>query len=172
MNPWFGIAAALALLAAIVVAGFFLVGPKRVWRLLGPPDLGPVSFERLQRRSTPNDALACPPDICSARVDILSPVFAVSATELSHAFDKAIASEPRLTLVETTEQGASRRYIQRSRLMGFPDTIVVRFFERAGGHSTLALYSRSQLGKGDMGVNRARIDRWLEELRREALVVR
>ena len=44
--------------------------------------------------------------------------------------------------------------------------------ERAGGHSTLALYSRSQLGKGDLGVNRARIERWLAELGREVPVAR
>jgi uncharacterized protein (DUF1499 family) len=171
MNAWLGIAAGLALLAGIAVATFFLFGPERVWSLFGPADLGPVSFESLQRRTTPNDALACSPDICRAKSDLLPPVFAVGAVELSRAFDKAIASEPRLTLVETTDQGASRRYIQRSRLMGFPDTIVVRFFERPDGCSTLALYSRSQLGKGDLGVNRARIERWLEKLRRVAPVV-
>lgn len=171
MNAWFGIAAGLTLLVGIAVATFFLVGPERVWSLCGPADLGPVSFESLQRRATPNDALACPPDICRAQSDLLPPVFAFGAVELSRAFDKAIASEPRLTLVETTDQGASRRYIQRSRLMGFPDTVVIRFFERPDGRSTLALYSRSQLGKGDLGVNRARIERWLEKLRRVAPVV-
>ena len=172
MNPWLASAAGLLLLAAVGVAGFLIIGPARIWSLFGPADLGPVTFETLQRRSTPNDALACPPEVCGAKADIVPPIFAVSATDLAHAFDKAIASEPRLTLVESSEQGASRRYIQRSRLLDFPDTIVVRFFERAGGHSTLALYSRSQLGKGDLGVNRARIERWLAELGREVPVAR
>jgi uncharacterized protein (DUF1499 family) len=54
--------------------------------------------------------------------------------------------------------------------MGFPDTVVVRFFKRPGGRSTLALYSRSQLGKSDFGVNRARIARWLEKLTMQAPV--
>jgi uncharacterized protein (DUF1499 family) len=168
MNPWLGTAAGLLLLAVLGVAGFLIAGPERIWGLFGPPDLGPVSFETLQRRSTPNDALACPADVCSAKADIVPPVFAVSAAELARAFDKAIASEPRLALVETSER--TRRYIQRSRLLGFPDTIVVRFFDRPGGHSSLALYSRSQLGKGDLGVNRARIERWLEEIRQDAPV--
>jgi uncharacterized protein (DUF1499 family) len=170
MRLWFGIPAGVALLAAILVAAFLLAGPERVWRMFGPPDLGSVSFETLLRRATPNDALACPPDVCRATSDIVPPAFAASAAELSRAFDRAIASEPHLTLVETSEQGSSRRYVQRSRLMGFPDTIVVRFFERPDGRSTLALYSRSQLGKGDMGVNRARIERWLAKLRLEAPV--
>jgi uncharacterized protein (DUF1499 family) len=46
----------------------------------------------------------------------------------------------------------------------------VRFFDRPGGRSTLALYSRSQLGHGDMGVNRARIERWLAKLAEQAPV--
>jgi uncharacterized protein (DUF1499 family) len=171
MNAWFGIAAGLVLLAGIAVATFFLLGPERLWNLFGSADLGPISLESLQRRATPNDALACPPDICSAKSDLLSPVFAVDAVELRRAFDKAIAPEPRLTLVETTDQGASRRYIQRSRLMGFPDTVVVRFLERPDRRSTLALYSRSQLGMDDLGANRARIERWLEKLRQVAPVV-
>ena len=168
MNPW--LAAGLLLLVAASLAGFLIAGPARVWSLFGPADLGPITFETLQRRSTPNDALACPLDVCMTKVDIVPPVYTVGAADLALAFDKAIASEPRLTLAATSDQGASRRYIQRSRLLGFPDTIVVRFFERAGGHSTLALYSRSQLGKGDLGVNRARIKRWLAEIGRETPV--
>jgi len=29
------------------------------------------------------------------------------------------------------------------------------------GGSTVLIYSRSQLGRGDLGVNRARIERWI-----------
>jgi uncharacterized protein (DUF1499 family) len=172
LNPWLAVAAGLLLLAAVGVAGFLVAGPARIWSLFGPADLGPVTFETLQRRSTPNDALACPLDVCGARVDIVPPVYTVSAADLALAFDRAIASEPRLTLVATSDRGTSRRYIQRSRLLGFPDTVVVRFIALAGGRSTLALYSRSQLGKGDLGVNRARIERWLAEIGREAQAAR
>jgi len=169
LNPWL---AALLLLAATGVVGFLIAGPARVWSLFGPADLGPVAFETLRRRSTPNDALACPAGVCSAKIDIVPPVYAVSAADLARAFDKAIASEPRLMLVDSSGQSASRRYIQRSRLLGFPDTIVVRFIALAGGHATLALYSRSQLGKGDLGVNRARIARWLVKIGQEVPVAR
>ena len=35
------------------------------------------------------------------------------------------------------------------------------------GRSTIALYSRWQLGNGDLGVNKARIARWLNKLSRD-----
>ena len=37
--------AAAAVVAAIAVSVFLIVGPERVWNLFGPPDLGPVKFE-------------------------------------------------------------------------------------------------------------------------------
>jgi uncharacterized protein (DUF1499 family) len=167
MTLW---SAVVAVFAALVAA-FFIAGPEHAWRLAGPADLGPVAFESLQRRSSPNDALACPPDICTARSDIVPPVFDVRATALRQAFEKAMASEPRLEKVASDDAALTDRYVQRTKVMGFPDTIVVRFFDLADGRSTLALYSRSQLGEGDFGVNKARIKRWLDKLAKEAPAV-
>ena len=150
--------------AAALFAVLLAVGPEHLWAQFGPADLGPVAFETLARSSTPNDALACPAGLCKASSDVISPEFPIGAVDLRKAFGKAIAGEPRLALVASDEAGLTDRYVQRSRLMGFPDTIVVRFFERPDGRSAIALYSRSQLGKSDLGVNRARIERWLAEL--------
>jgi uncharacterized protein (DUF1499 family) len=152
------------LIIAALVAAFFLIGPERVWELFGPPDLGPVTFETLERRSTPNDALACPPGICKAQSDLTPPEYETSAKSLRYWFGKAIAAEPRLTAIVSDDAALTDRYIQRSALMRYPDTIVVQFFDRPGGRSTLALYSRSQLGSSDLGVNRARLERWLAKL--------
>jgi len=154
----------ILLLLALLIAAFFLIGPERVWELFGPADLGPVSFETLERRATPNDALACPPGVCRAQSDLTPPEYAVDAAKLRAAFGWRIAAEPRVTRVATDDAELTDRYVQRSALMRYPDTIVVRFFDRPGGRSTLALYSRSQLGHGDMGVNRARLERWLKQL--------
>jgi uncharacterized protein (DUF1499 family) len=154
----------LALTVVIVIGVFFLLGPEEVWEWFGPADLGPVSFQELERRATPNDALACPPDVCRAQSDLTPPEYAVGAAQLRAAFGWMIAAEPRVTRVATEDAPMTDRYVQRSALLHFPDTIVVRFFERPGGHATLALYSRSQLGHGDMGVNRARIERWIKQL--------
>jgi uncharacterized protein (DUF1499 family) len=155
--------ATLIFLAALILA-FLLFGSERIWSLFGPADLGPVEFQTLTRRTTPNDALACPPGICRAQSDVTPPEYALSAADLRAAFTKVITAEPRLTAVASDDAMLTDRYIQRSALMRYPDTIVVRFFDLPEGRATLALYSRSQLGHGDMGVNRARIERWLAKL--------
>jgi uncharacterized protein (DUF1499 family) len=152
------IAAALAMFASIAL--------ERLWTLFGPADLGPVAFESLQRRATPNDALACPPGVCQASSDVTPPLFAVSADRLREAFAQVIATEPDVVQVE--KGAAEERYIQRTRWLRFPDTIAVRYIPRGESQSTIALYSRSQLGEGDFGVNRARVERWLDKLARQA----
>jgi uncharacterized protein (DUF1499 family) len=166
-----GTFAMVAVVAAAVVSVFFMVGPERIWSLFGPPDLGPVAFETLERRTTPNDALACPADFCKARSDLRPPLFGVDVAALRAAMAKLIASEPRISLIETNDTALTERYIQRSALMQFPDTIVVRYIEQPEGHSTLAIYSRSQLGESDLGVNLARLERWLGKLRQLLPVV-
>jgi uncharacterized protein (DUF1499 family) len=172
MNFWSTIFTVIAAIAVVALAAFFIIGPERFWSLAGPSDLGPVAFETLRRRNSQNDALACPADLCAAKSDIAPPVFAVSADDLRTAFGRMIASEPRIQQVAADEAALTHRYIQRSRFMRFPDTVVVRFLDLGDGRSTIALYSRSQLGEGDLGVNRARIERWLDKLSREAPVVR
>ena len=77
---------------------------------------------------------------------------------------KVIATEPRITLIESNDTTLTERYIQRSALLKFPDTIVVRYIEPPEGGTTLAIYSRSQLGHSDLGVNLARLKRWLRRL--------
>ena len=98
-----------------------------------------------------------------------SPEFMGSAQDLRLAFGKAISGEPRLVQVAGDDTSLTYRYVQRSWLMRYPDTVVVQFLEVTGGHATLALYSRSQLGKGDLGVNLARIKRWLAALEQNAM---
>ncbi len=100
------------------------------------------------------------------------PVFAVSSPELQKAFAKVIASEPRVEQVASDDGGLTQRYVQRTKIMRFPDTIVVRFIDLGEGRSTIALYSRSQLGESDFGVNHARVERWLEKLSKEAPAVK
>jgi uncharacterized protein (DUF1499 family) len=170
MKTWMAILVAAGLALAGAGAVFVIQGPDRFWRQFGDPDLGAVAFETLVRRTTPNDALACPPDVCTAPSDVLPPAYALSAAQLRQAFAAVIAAEPRVTRVAADDTTLTDRYIQRTAMMGFPDTIVVRFFDRPGGRSSLALYSRSEFGRSDFGVNKARIKRWITRLGEHAPV--
>ena len=85
--------------------------------------------------------------------------------QLRAAMAEVIASEPRITAVHSDDDQLTERYVQRSALLAFPDTIVVRYLDYPGGTSSVAIYSRSQVGYSDMGVNRARIERWLRKLK-------
>ena len=60
--------------------------------------------------------------------------------------------------------GLHATWISRSRLMGYPDFTSVRLEPAEGGTRLIAL-ARSRFGHGDLGVNRARLDRWLAALR-------
>jgi uncharacterized protein (DUF1499 family) len=82
-----------------------------------------------------------------------------------------IASEVRTTRVHADEAALTERYVQRSALLEFPDTIVLRYLEQPDNRSTVAMYSRSQLGRSDLGVNKARIERWIAKLSRQVAVV-
>jgi hypothetical protein len=137
--------------------------------VFGSPDLGPVDFETFRRSTRPNTALACPPGFCrNATADFDPGVFPVGDEELRRRITEAALKEPRVIPVyrhASPGLPTQDRYIQRSEKMSFPDTIDVRFIPLTETTSTLAIYSRSQIGYRDFGVNLARIRRWAEAAR-------
>jgi uncharacterized protein (DUF1499 family) len=52
----------------------------------------------------------------------------------------------------------------RTPLLRFVDTITIRVLPEAGGGSTFVAYSRSNLGLGDLGTNRRRLEEWLAQI--------
>ncbi|WP_165820229.1 DUF1499 domain-containing protein [Microvirga sp. KLBC 81] len=139
-------------------------GLDRFWQsIFGSPDLGAVDFKTLTRRKTPNDALTCPQDFCpNAKPDDEPPVFSLPATRLRVIVSEVVLSQPNTSLLETSAE--QDRFLVRTKLMRYPDTVVAQVIALDEGHSTLALYSRSQIGRSDFGVNRRRIERWLAAL--------
>lgn len=162
--------------AAALLAGSFLAaaavlltaGPERLWETFGPADLGDVDFATLQRRDTPNEALACLPEFCAAEADMPALITAKPSGDLFLSIQQALAQEPGVAQVDADAGQGTLRYVQRSRLLGFPDTINVKVVPALDGGSAVLLYSRSQIGRGDMGVNRARLERWIELIRARA----
>ena len=52
-------------------------------------------------------------------------------------------------------------FVQRTALLRFPDTVWVQLVALDAESSSLAIYSRSNYGYGDFGVNERRVRAWL-----------
>lgn len=107
------------------------------------------------RPGTPNHALIAPEG-----GDAPAPVWRATPAELMAAFDAVAMEAPRTARIGGGVDGLHATYVQRSRLMGYPDYVSVRALEASEG-ATLAVWSRARFGQSDLGVNRARLDRWL-----------
>ena len=130
--------------------------------LVQPATTDFIDFTEVKRSPTGNDALACPPEfLCSARVDLMIAPVALSAAQLAAKVKALPDIEPRTVIVG--ENDAELRYVlvQRSALFNFPDTINIAIRPLDASHAAIAIYSRSRYGKGDLGVNMKRVQRWL-----------
>ena len=128
-------------------------------------DIGPVAWATLTRHPTPNDALVCPAGHCpNAKPDEAPKVYPVAPGELLARVKQIALAEPDTTELPCEPRcDRTARFVQYTKLMRFPDTIDVEVIP-VGANSTLALYSRSLVGRKDFGVNRARLRRWRDAL--------
>jgi uncharacterized protein (DUF1499 family) len=165
------------IVALVIVAGAvgYLLLEKRpgygayygLAKLMGSRiDIGRVNWSTLTRHETPNDALVCPAGHCpNAKPDAEPKTYSMAPAELLARLKRIALAEPGTSeLYCGTDCDRTARILQHTRLMRFPDTIDIEVLPAAGTQSTLAIYSRSLIGHGDLGVNRARIERWLAAL--------
>lgn len=122
----------------------------------------------LVRTGKPNDFLVCPEGRCQAGADLVAPVLAVAPADQLRLWEEVVTASPRTTVLRVDETSLTLHAEQRSRLMHFVDTIVVRVLLEADGQSSFAAYSRSELGYSDMGVNRARLEDWIARVKAAA----
>ncbi len=127
-----------------------------------------LDFALLELTEKPNQYLVCPPDYCQkAAAHREAPVFDVPAAKLRDAWAKVLADQPRTKTLEEDGASLSYEYVQRSALFRYPDFISVQFVPLNEARSTMAIYSRSKYGYSDLGVNKKRIDTWLDLLEAE-----
>lgn len=93
--------------------------------------------------------------------DMESPVFDMTPEALMTAFQRMALAQPNTTLLG--ERDGFATYVQRTKLVAYPDYISVRAVPAAGG-SQLYVYSRSRYGRSDFGVNKTRVLAWLKKL--------
>jgi uncharacterized protein (DUF1499 family) len=120
-----------------------------------------IEFATLVRPSTPNTYLVCPPDLCAVPADAESPTFPRPADQLYDLIRRTLPAQPRTIIAEDEPDRRRLVLVQRSLVFRFPDTITIQIFDLPDGHSTLAIYSASKYGRSDLGVNKARVMKWL-----------
>lgn len=73
--------------------------------------------------------------------------------------DPIIRATPRTTVLAGSVADGLITYVTRSAVFGFPDYTTV---QQDGGR--LKIFGRLRFGRSDQGVNRARVERWLNAL--------
>jgi len=112
----------------------------------------------------PHSFRMAPPGLTTEVVDLPSPVYSANPTLMAKAFDDFVLSQSKTTRIAGSPEEGWMTYVQKSQRWGFPDYISVKFIDLNGGKSTIAIYSRSRFGHSDMGVNEARVRRWVSTL--------
>lgn len=126
-------------LLALLIAFLLLL----VWIRLAPDDVG--RWHHL-------------PDRIEDR-DMESGVMRVVSSDLAD-LERIIRATPRTHLLAGSVADGMVTYVTRSKVFGFPDYTTV---QQRG--DDLALHARLRYGTSDMGVNKARVERWLAALR-------
>lgn len=82
------------------------------------------------------------------------------------AFSDIALAEPRTRVLEGDADEGMITFVSRSRVFGFADFITVKAVSE-GAVTKLSVASRARLGPKayDWGVNTARLDRWLQDMR-------
>ena len=88
---------------------------------------------------------------------------ATPAADILRAIDQIARETERTERVAGSVGEGLVTYETRSALMGYPDYTTVTVTDGAEG-PLLVINARSRFGKGDMGVNRARVEDWLTRL--------
>ncbi len=144
----FFLLAALAL--AVGVLAYIRLAPSDPARWHEDPRL-------VARPATPNFHL-----IRMAGGDAMPQVFQMPPEDLARRVDEVARADGAELIAGSVEAG-HMTYLSRTRLMGYPDYTSV-LIEPAGDGAMLLAFARARFGRSDMGVNRARLERWLEEL--------
>lgn len=113
---------------------------------------------------TPNSFRVAPAGTAVERVDQEAFIYAESAEVIAKALDDYILRQPRVERVAGYPQEQFLTYAQRTKTLKMPDYISIKVIPLGENRSTLAVYSRSRYGYGDLGVNKARVTQWLESL--------
>lgn len=122
-----------------------------------------IDFGHLKRSDTPNDYLVAPADLTPARPDRIAPVYDLTPAALFAKVTMLLEMDKSYHEIETDAELLAIKAVAVTPILRFRDDVNIRVVAAEGGAS-LAIYSRSRIGMGDMGTNRKRVDALLRRL--------
>ncbi len=155
----------LALLVLLLIAGGVGLTMYKIRTAEHDPAVWHIDPLVAEAALTPNHFRLAPDAMTEQEVDLEAPVLAGDIKAIALAFDLFVLNQKNTTrLAGSTDEGWLT-YVQRSDRLKFPDYITVRFIPlELPGKVTLAVFSRSRFGNGDMGVNETRVKTWMTAL--------
>ncbi len=154
--------AVILIVAAVVIAGYFVL--YFVSTAKHDPDVWHLDPLHARASGKPNTYRVAPLNLASQPVNQDAPVYRENPLVLSRAFDDFVLSQPNTVRMAGLPTSLMVTYVQTSKHLKMPDYITVKFIEVDADHSTIAIYSRSRFGYGDLGVNKRRVENWLKPL--------
>ena len=160
---WIALFAGLAALAAALFI-HLPGGEQRLEAGLSVPAYAATDFATLRKTSRPNQYLVLPPGVGVENPDLVAPTFDLPAARLAELWRSEVAAGSDVTERRWDAATLTGDYVERSKLMRYPDLITVQVRPLGRTRSTLAIYSRSVYGYSDRGVNQRRVRHWLDRL--------
>ena len=154
LGRWLAAAVLLAAAAGYVVINTSSHDPAR-WH---------VDPATVRLSGKPNEYLAAPRGTTADPADAETRLYPESPRALLARFDAIARAQTRTRVVAGDLDSLMITYMQRSRVFGFPDYLTVTAVLMDGG-AGLMIFSRARYGRSDFGVNRARVEAWLEQFR-------
>ena len=146
------------MLKYFVLLGVVLVAAGIAWVRLAPSDPARWHVDPLSAEPPGDSGVLLTPDAAGGG----APVYEVPAEELLAAFDRFVTEQPRVTRLAGGAGEGRVTYVARTKWVGFPDYVTVEAVPLGEDRATLAILSRQRFGQSDLGVNRKRVQGWLE----------
>jgi hypothetical protein len=127
----------------------------------GLPPAEPVDFPSLVLPRSPNSCLAVP-DGAHPGAHLTTPPLPASLAVAWPVLRRFGERFPRTYRFAEWPERRQAQWVERSPRIGFPDVIVAGLADGPDGCAVLFLYSRSLFGWSDFGVNRRRVQAWIE----------
>lgn len=115
-------------------------------------------MRKIERPSSPNNAVAGPAGSGRQAVDLVTQPYAMAPEALYPIVKAAIAGMANTYLLGEYADRTQMHFVVRSKVLNFPDVVSIQI-ETGGreGESLITLYSRSIYGYYDFGANKARL---------------